>query len=134
MPTKISLALGPRQPLSRQTAWGCFTTNLAMPGFGSLMAGRFSGYPQAALALAGMLMTVGFGFRFLYWYLNHRPGSAGAEPDPVAALVDIWMAVRWALFGFFLFLAGWLWALATSSLILRAAKAAEAAQVPPRLG
>jgi hypothetical protein len=26
---KISLALGPRQPLSRQTAWGCVTTNLA---------------------------------------------------------------------------------------------------------
>ena len=27
--------VAPRQPLSRQTAWGCLATNIAMPGFGS---------------------------------------------------------------------------------------------------
>ena len=51
---KISLALGPRRPLSRQTAWGCLTTNLALPGAGSLVAGRVSGYPQLALGVGGM--------------------------------------------------------------------------------
>ena len=54
MRTKISLALGQRQALSRQTAWGCFTTNLALPGFGSLVAGRISGYFQVALAMVGL--------------------------------------------------------------------------------
>ena len=65
MPTKVSLALGPRRPLSRQTAWGCFTTNLAMPGFGSLVAGRISGYAQAALTIGGMVLTMVFGARFI---------------------------------------------------------------------
>src|SRR5438105_1184519 len=131
---RISLALGPRRALSRQTAWGCLTTNLAMPGFGSLMAGRPSGYAQAVLALGGMALTMVFGVRFVFWYFEHRPGTPGAEPDPMLALTQLWLAVRWAVLGVVLFAIGWLWALATSSLILRSARETELPAVPPRLG
>ena len=72
---KISLALGPRQPLSRQTAWGYLTSNLALPGSGSLLAGRISGYAQLALGLGGLLMTVVFGLRFMLWYFAIGHGS-----------------------------------------------------------
>ena len=58
MPMKISLALGNPQALSRQTAWGCLTTNLAMPGFGSLVLGV---YEKGKLVYAG---RVGTGFTF----------------------------------------------------------------------
>lgn len=131
---RISLALGPRQPLSRQTAWGCFTTNLAMPGFGSLMAGRFSGYPQAVLALGGLGMSVVFGARFVYWCLSNWTRLHGEQADPFGGITELLLAGRWAFMGIALFGAGWLWALATSSLILRAAKEADAPHVPPRLG
>jgi hypothetical protein len=131
---KISLALGPRRPLSRQTAWGCLTTNLALPGFGSLMAGRVSGYPQAVLGLGGMALSVLFGVRFFLWSLSNWSRLHAPESDPVAALGEMWLALRWALLGLALFLAGLLWALATSSGILRQAKAAEAREAPPKLG
>src|SRR5215467_4211107 len=108
---KISLALGPRGPLSRQTAWGCFTTNLALPGIGSLMAGRRSGYGQALLAFGGMGLTILFGIPFIYWCLANWPHLYGEQADPVASMAELWGHVHWALLGFGLFAAAWLWAL-----------------------
>ena len=130
---KISLALGPRRTLSRQSAWGCFTTNLALPGFGSLMAGRVSGYPQAALGLAGVALTTLFAARFFAWYLVNLSRMTGDQEDPFGTLVELWRAARWPLLGVSVFLAGWLWALVTSLQILSAARRDGAAQVPPRL-
>jgi hypothetical protein len=130
---KISLALGTRQPLSRQTAWGCLTTNLLTPGFGSLLAGRRSGYPQVALALGGMGLTLVFGLRFILWNVHnwdqlHDPGA-----DSVEALTSMWLAGRWAFLGIALFALALLWALATSLAILRDAKKTAPPSVPPRL-
>jgi len=133
MPMKISLALGPRQPLSRQTAWGCLTTNLAMPGFGSLLAGRVSGYPQAALMLIGLILTVVCGIRFIAWRLDHWSQIQDSQADPLANLMVMWLEVRWALLGVGIFGFGWLWALFTSLGILREARKNESAGVPPRL-
>ena len=130
---KISLALGKRQPLSRQTAWGCFTTNLALPGFGSLVAGHVSGYAQALLGVGGLMLTLVFGAQFLGWYVANWSHLQGNQTDPVAALADVWGAVRWPLLGFGVFAVGWLWALATSCQILRSVKQAERANEPPRL-
>jgi hypothetical protein len=129
------LALGPRRPLSRQTAWGCLTTNLALPGLGSLVAGRISGYSQAALALGGMGLTMAFGVRFMLWFAANWARLHDPEADPVAALLEMWVAggLRWALLGIALFALGWLWALATSLGLLRAAKREEASRAPPRL-
>src|SRR5258707_97358 len=119
MPMKISLALGPRQPLSRQTAWGCLTANLAFPGSGSLVAGRVSGYAQLALALSGLVITILFGVRFFYWYIVHWSQFNGRQADPVTSLIEMWLVVRWALLGIGIFLVGWLWALATGLDLLR---------------
>src|SRR6266568_7357773 len=114
MPMKISLALGPRQPLSRQTAWGCFTTNLALPGFGSLVAGRISGYPQAALMLVGLIVSLLGVARAFTWYAANGSRLQDPQGDPLANLTDMWLAIRWALLGLGVFGLGWLWALFTS--------------------
>jgi len=130
---KISLALGPRQPLSRQTAWGCLTTNLALPGFGSLVAGYVAGYAQAALGIGGLILTTVFGLRFIAWYIANWSRFYGAHAEPFAAFSDMWPVLRWALLGIGLFIVALLWSLATSLEIIRAAKNAEATNVPPRL-
>jgi hypothetical protein len=130
---KISLALGPRAPLSPQTAWGCFTSNLAVPGTGSLVAGRVSGYPQLALAFGGMTLTMIFGVRFLVWYAANVSRFNSANADFGENLTAMWLAVRWALLGFGLFAVGWLWALGTGLAIVREAKARASRKVPPRL-
>jgi hypothetical protein len=132
---KTSLALRPRRPLSRQTAWGCLTANLALPGFGSLAAGRISGYPQAALALGGTALTMGFGVRSILWFAANWTRLHDPDADPLANLVDLWVAgcLRWALLGIALFALGWLWALATSLSLLHAAKREEPPRVPPKL-
>ena len=134
MRTKISLALGPRQPLSRQTAWGCLTTNLALPGFGSLVAGRRSGYPQVALMVCGLIVTTIFGVRFMAWAVaNWGRLQQGNELDPFAGLGEMWLAMRWAVGGIAIFALGWLWALGTSLHILREADGPESRGKPPRL-
>jgi hypothetical protein len=128
---KISLALGPRRALSRQTAWGCLTSNLALPGSGSLLAGRVSGYAQLALSLIGLLMTLIFGVRFAVWYFANQQRLSD---DPTAMLLEMWLAMRWALLSIGVFGFAWFWGLITGWQIVQGAKAAERANVPPRLG
>src|SRR5437899_3330955 len=130
---KISLALGPRRPLDRQTAWGCLTTNLALPGFGSLVAGRLWGYPQLLLGLAGLSLTLIFGLRFILWSLSHWSELHDAT-DPLGALERMWQVGFWAFAGIVIFLVGWVWALATSLNILRGAQQNPPQSEPPRLG
>ena len=130
---KISLALGKRQPLSRQTAWGCLTTNLARPGFGSLVAGHAVGYAQAVLSVGGLMLSLVFGARFLGWYVANWSRLQGAQSDPIAAMAEVLRAVRWPAMGIGVFVVGWLWALSTSWQILRSAKQAESENAPPRL-
>src|SRR5205823_9445763 len=96
---KISLALGQRQQLSRQTAWGFLTTNLALPGFGSLAAGRKSGYFQAVLTIIGMGLTMIFGLHFIRWSLVNWSRLHDPQADQIAALGENWLQVRWALLG-----------------------------------
>jgi hypothetical protein len=128
---KISLALGPRGPVSRQTAWGYFTANLTLPGIGSLMAGRKIGYVQAVLAFGGMGLTIVFGIPFIYWCLANWARLYGDQADPVTSMVELWTHLRWALLGFAVFVIGWLWALGTSCLILNTSPRESPAQ--PRL-
>jgi hypothetical protein len=129
MPTKISLALGPRRPLSRQMAWGCMTTNLAVPGIGSLMAGRVTGYIQLLLTVGGMILTLWFGVRFIVWAVGNWNQLQQAD-DPVAPLLEMWNRAHWALLGIGIFALAWLWALTTSVGIVREARAGEF--LPPR--
>ena len=130
---KISLALGPRRTLSRQTALGCLTSNLAMPGVGSLVAGRRSGYAQFVLGLGGLVLTMVFAARFFVWYSANLPRIRGTDMDPIEGLAEIWMAARWSLLGMALFALGWLWSLGTGLTLVREAKAAERSKLPPKL-
>jgi len=128
---KISLALGERRPLSRQTAWGCLTSNIALPGSGSLMAGRKSGYPQGLLGIGGMVLTVIFGLRGLLWMLANWSRMRDPATDQIAVMSDMWSVLRWAFLGMAIFGIGWLWALASSYGIVRSAKSDSPA--PPKL-
>ena len=109
----------PRRPLDYATAWGCLTSNLAIPGSGTLAAGRRSGYVQGLLAIAGFALTTVFGARFMGWYFANFARLQEEWVDPFAAAGEVWMAVRWAVLGMALFALGWLWALGSSLLIVR---------------
>jgi len=130
---KISLALGKGEGLSRQTARGCVGTNLALPGFGSLMAGRVVGYAQAALTIPGFVMTMVFGVKFMVWFLANSAEIYGADADPVEVWTELWQQLRWALLGMGLFAVAWLWAQTTNAAILRQASKTEERAKPPKL-
>lgn len=130
---KISLAPGNREALSPQTARGCAATNLALPGFGSLMAGRAIGYVQAALTVVAFALTLFFGVKFILWGVMNWSHIYDPQADPVETMVALWRGARWALLGIALFAASWLWALATNIVILRAAPKNEGAGKPPKL-
>ena len=130
---KISLALGNREALSPQTARGCAATNLALPGFGSLMAGRRVGYIQAALTIVGFALTMLFGVKFILWYLGNWSNLNSSGADPLEMMMRVGHEVRWAALGIALFAVDWLWALTTNASILRPAPKNEDAGKPPKL-
>jgi hypothetical protein len=127
MRMKISLALGKTRSLSRETALSCLTANLAMPGTGSLAAGRRSGYCELLLSFIGVVLTLVFGTRFLIWFARNWNSLYSQDADPIATFSGMWMAGRWAFLGIFIFLIAILWSLITSLQILRSARK------PPRL-
>jgi hypothetical protein len=127
MRMKISLALGKTPVLSRETALSCLTANLALPGSGSLAAGRRSGYLELLLASIGVVLTLVFGTRFLIWFAQNWNSLHNQDDDPLAVFSGMWMAGRWAFLGIFIFLIALCWSLLTSLQILRSARK------PPRL-
>ena len=116
-----------------QTARGFAGTNLALPGFGSLMAKRRVGWPQAALTVVGFALTMIFGVRFVIWFFQNTEALHGLQADPLDTLTNLWQAVRWALLGIGLFTVSWLWALTTNAAILRSARPADSPEKPPIL-
>lgn len=115
---KLSLALGKRRALDRRTAWACLTTNqFVLPGMGSLISGRRSGYLQALLALAGMITSAVFaGWLLLHW------GQFLRQVEAEYSFAGLWaQEKRWwlvGLAGFGSFFCAWFWALASSLAIL----------------
>ena len=130
---KISLVLGKREGLSQQTARGCVGTNLALPGFGSLMAGRPVGYAQAVLTVAGFGLTLVFGAKAIIWFLTHWSMIYGPEADPVETMTGVWRETRWVWAGFAMVALAWLWSLTTNAAILRSARKDDDAGKPPKL-
>jgi hypothetical protein len=128
---KISLALGQARPLSRSEAWGCFTANLALPGSGSLAAGRAVGYFQMALCLAGFAVSIIGGIAFFHWYLaNPDQVNQTSSDDPFAYMELLWRKGRFAFLGVALFVFALSWAVVTGLQIMRAVPKDPA---PPRL-
>lgn len=130
---KTSSANPKPEPPSAQTARGMVATNLALPGFGSLMARRAAGWPQAVLTVVGFALTSIFGVRFIIWFFQNTDLLYGPESDPVESLLALWQTVRWALLGIALFAVSWLWSLATNAEILRSAGKPDSVRKPPVL-
>src|ERR1700759_3260843 len=107
---KFSLTLGKRRPLDAQTARGCLMTNLfALPGLGSLAAGRPSGYAQMALSLGGLAVTTAFAVPAMRWLSSASNGLQQYQDQPGIYFDQLWIHIRWAVLGFGIFLCGWLW-------------------------
>lgn len=88
----------------------CLIANAALPGTGSLMAGRRVGYLQLAIVFLGVLLTLVYGLRFIAWYFENRSLFDEPGQDPIAALTLLWQQLRMPLLGMALFAFGWLWA------------------------
>lgn len=115
---KISLVLHPRRPLTRAEAWGCFTANLALPGSGSLVAGRAVGYFQILLAVIGLGISLVRTIQVAIWYFQNYSRLNDAV-DPFASLVELGHALLKPAVGFAIFAVAILWALFTSWSIIR---------------
>jgi hypothetical protein len=124
---KISLALGRTQAVSRETALACLTANLALPGSGSLAAGRRSGYLELLLAFVGVGLTLVFGVRFAIWMLTNWDALHSLDADPGKTLLEMWLAGRGTLLGFLVFL------IAVGCSFLSSLRILKSARKPPPL-
>ncbi len=116
MRMRASFLHRPRRSVDRPTARNSALINqLATPGLGSLLAGRYvAGVGQLILAFAGFGLVIGwFVLRLITVYKTVR---YGVEPQPVG-----WVGEAGLLF----FGAAWLWALLTSLSLLREARTKE---------
>jgi hypothetical protein len=96
--------------MDKPTAWSCAVANLAaLPGLGSLAAGRRIGFAQAALALAGFGLSLLWLAGFIRDWLEEGELHLGWRPTLWVGLAGI------GLFGI-----AWLWALGTSRKLLQA--------------
>ncbi len=127
---KIFSAKRAAHDLDDDVAKGCLTANLALPGSGSLAAGRKIGYLQLAVCLSGFFLTLIFGVRFIFWSLTNW--SELHDPDdPMAGLQKILAAGVLPFIGCALVALAWLWALATSFDVIRQAR--KKSTIPPLL-
>jgi hypothetical protein len=115
------------KPVSRSAAHNAALLNqLATPGLGSLMAGRWlAGIGQLVLAVAGFVMIMVWFFEVVIQYYGQITGGT-----PVRSVG--WIGVA----GGIVFVASWCWALVTSLSLLRQAKVEEAVApqpAPPRM-
>lgn len=127
---KTFLVLQRSRPLSRSEAWGCFTANLALPGSGSLVAGRAIGYAQLAASAVAMCMTVSTCLPFMSWYFqNYKRLQPNYYDEAIQNLHEIWMHLRWPMLSMGVFVFSLLWAGITSWQIIAAAK--KSTPLPP---
>ncbi|HEX3718842.1 MAG TPA: hypothetical protein VH595_12810 [Verrucomicrobiae bacterium] len=128
---KFSLILRSPGTLKRSEARACLAANLALPGAGSLAAGRPVGYAQLAVAFAGLIISLVTGIPMLEWaFANFARLTDPASPDPLGVLWELWLHMRWPLAGIFIFAIATVWAAATG---LRLVSKAPKEGVPPRI-
>jgi len=111
-----------------QTAQGWMATNLALPGLGSLIAGRKVGFIQLALCLVGFGLTLVCGLQMVSWSLAHwsEYHNPNADMDPFQPLRDLWVHARWPLLGIAMFSCAWVWSFVTSRSLLSQSKRGQA--------
>ena len=102
--------------LDKTKARICVTLNLlVLPGLGTIIAGRRSGWLQAVLALVGFGLNIAWALWFFARFLR-------SEELPEDLTAHVWLALT----GVALFLVAWLWTLASSLQILREARTTKA--------
>lgn len=122
-PPPLKTSTAPGLKARRERAWGVFIANqLALPGFGTLMAGRKIGYVQLTLSVTGVVCLTAF----LIYAIPHlgellrlslQPTD---DPDTLIALLMEWKPwLLTAVSGILLWVIAWLWALKTSAQTLR---------------
>lgn len=112
-----------RKPLSRSTARNSALINqLATPGLGSLLAGRWvAGIGQLLLAVAGFSLVLCWFVMLLLQTYRDLQGNT-AHSQSVAWIGEL---------GGLTFAASWLWALVTSLSLLRQTRDSDPPQAPP---
>lgn len=106
--------------ISRETALGLLATNVAMPGFGTILAGKVvTGAMQAVLAFAGVAVSTIYGIRMIGWMFSNWERLHDPYGDPVAMLGEMWLAIRWPLAGLLCFGFAWAWSMLSSWSLLR---------------
>lgn len=123
MPEKpLPPPLKPADPVKsgreRDRGWGIAIMNqLALPGFGTVMAGRKVGYFQLCLSVTGAICLAGFiGFSIPHiGEFLQKASRAADDPEPFYVVFEKWKP--WfltALIGITSLVTAWLWALGTS--------------------
>jgi hypothetical protein len=115
---KYSLTLRNRRALNRSEAKACLAANLALPGAGSLAAGRAIGYVQMAVAFAGLIISLLTGIPMIEWSLANWARTSDPMSDSGEFLLELWTHVRWPIAGIGLFVIGIIWAGATGLQLL----------------
>jgi ABC-type Na+ efflux pump permease subunit len=127
---KLVRASQGKGPANRQEAMACVTANLALPGAGSLAAGKSIGYFQLALASVGFILTLITGIHTLLWMMGNSNNLNNPNADPVENMLTVWKEILWPLLSLCIFGVALLWAGITSLQILAAHPKNP---VPPRI-
>lgn len=113
----------------RERAWGVAIANqLALPGFGTVMAGRKIGYAQLTLSVAGVICVTVFLIHAVPQLGGLLRQLTNPSDDPDAALEFLAQWVPWlgvAFAGIVLWGIAWFWALGTSVKAVRGGGKAE---------
>ena len=117
-------------PSNRSEAWDCFMANLALPGAGSLAAGKAIGYYQLVVTATGLLVSLVSGCQLLIWTSRNWAVINNPGADPFATLATVWREIRWPLAGLGIFAIALLWGAITGLQIL---SAHPKTPVPPRI-
>jgi len=111
---------------------GCVATNVALPGFGTVMAGKpVLGIFQAILGLTGLALTLIYGVRLFIWMLTNWNRIYDPNGDPMEILPEMFSAIFWPLVGIFLVVIALVWSVLTTLHILRRAGNPTAKRMPP---
>lgn len=126
----MKLVLASRAPATRSEAWACLTANIALPGAGSLAAGRSIGYFQLGLAGVGFLVSMITGLQMLQWMTANWATITSGTGDPGETLMTMWREIRGPLLGLAIYGTAICWAAITSLQVLASCPKNP---VPPRI-
>ena len=104
-------------PAKRPSPWVWVMVNqLAFPGLGTILMGRKIGYVQAAIMVAGFILSMGF----MLWYIVCVGRFATHQEWTQDQFHALYRPYQWSLFwGLGLCAVAWLWALFSSVSALR---------------